>query len=227
MKYILIFLSFLCFISCEHNNIIEPLSCECDYHEVIIGEHNYVITLIGGSGKYSTLGYDQDVLDITIRNNEIIVLGKSLGETVIYIKDNITGKTEEITVRVINEYLSLNAAAPANPPYDIGTKLFLVNDEINSLFIFDSEYNLLRQGIYNIVISDSNIQLSFNVDGIQCLYDIKGSYDGLLSWLLNKHTSTLTIRSEPPYTLKALNIETGITHYFILSSDRIPLKVIE
>lgn len=227
MKYALIFLSFLCFISCEQNNIIEPISCDSDYYEVIIGEHNYIITITGGSRKFSAKGYDQDILDINIKNNEIIVLGKSLGETAINIIDNITGETETITVRVINEYLSLIAAAPTNPPYNIGTKLFFVNDGINSLFIFDSENNIIQQGTYKILISDSIIQLGLNVDGIQYLYDIKGSHDGLLNWLLNKQTSPLTIRSKAPYTLKLLNLGTGITHYFILSDDRIPLNVIE
>lgn len=226
MKYVLVFLSFLCLISCEQDNIIEPLSCECDYHEVIIGEHNYEITLIGGSGRYSISGYDQDVLDIQNKNNKIIVLGKSLGETVIYIKDDITGKTEEITVRVINEYLSLIAAAPVNPPYNIGTKLFLVNSGINSLFIFDSENNIIQQGTYSIVISNSDLQLICNMGGFQCLYDINGSSDALLRWLLDKHTSTFNVRSDSPYTLKALDIESGIIHYFVLSDERIPLRYI-
>ena len=145
-KLLGIFFLFLCtitLVSCgdDEKQEIYSLSFEKGYYErPLLGAKN--IPVRGGNRDYTVTVQNTDVLSIDIDLSSPIDMGnlvvkpKQKGETTITVKDNVTNETVDLKIKIVNSYLNLKVAHPAQVPYTGGENLFFINN--SSTFLYSS-----------------------------------------------------------------------------------------
>lgn len=137
-KLLGIFFLFLCtitLVSCgdDEKQEIYSLSFEKGYYErPLLGAKN--IPVRGGNRDYTVTVQNTDVLSIDIDLSSPIDMGnlvvkpKQKGETTITVKDNVTNETVDLKIKIVDSYLNLKVAHPAQVPYTGGENLFFINN---------------------------------------------------------------------------------------------------
>ena len=142
-KLLGIFFLFLCtitLVSCgdDEKQEIYSLSFEKGYYErPLLGAKN--IPVRGGNRDYTVTVQNTDVLSIDIDLSSPIDMGnlvvkpKQKGETTITVKDNVTNETVDLKIKIVDSYLNLKVAHPAQVPYTGGENLFFINNAIEPM----------------------------------------------------------------------------------------------
>ena len=148
-KLLGIFFLFLCtitLVSCgdDEKQEIYSLSFEKGYYErPLLGAKN--IPVRGGNRDYTVTVQNTDVLSIDIDLSSPIGMGnlvvkpKQKGETTVTVKDNVTNETVNLKIKIVDSYLNLKVAHPAQVPYSGGENLFFINNSDRYLYLFDEK----------------------------------------------------------------------------------------
>ena len=144
-----IFFLFLCtitLVSCgdDEKQEIYSLSFEKGYYErPLLGAKN--IPVRGGNRDYTVTVQNTDVLSINIDLSSPIGMGnlvvkpKQKGETTVTVKDNVTNETVNLKIKIVDSYLNLKVAHPAQVPYSGGENLFFINNSDRDFYLFDEK----------------------------------------------------------------------------------------
>ncbi len=75
-------------------------------------------------------------LSSPIGMGNLVVKPKQKGETTVTVKDNVTNETVNLKIKIVDRYLTLKVAHPAQVPYSGGENLFFINNSDRDFFIF-------------------------------------------------------------------------------------------
>ena len=186
-KLLGIFFLFLCtitLVSCgdDEKQEIYSLSFEKGYYErPLLGAKN--IPVRGGNRDYTVTVQNTDVLSIDIDLSSPIDMGnlvvkpKQKGETTITVKDNVTNETVDLKIKIVDSYLNLKVAHPAQVPYTGGENLFFINNSDRDFYLFDEKMEKKEcTGNYQFLIKNSTCYMILNFDAMGD--DIKKASEG-------------------------------------------------
>lgn len=234
----------------DDNTTHAPLTFEQMYYEkpLMMSEPMRRIAFTGGSGDFSLLVSDPNVLDAEIGNGTIVLTAKEKGRTNIVVRDNVDDRSVTIQVKVVDTYLCFQVGNPlpeGKPDYSSGDYLFLVNDSERSIYWFDESFNLksVDHG-YSFSYSKEEHRFYFSLPlaGNMFTYDITSTESTFLVQVLPRYlgfswdgldvqsrATNREITSEAvPILLKAVDLATGDECKFIVrASIEMPYGILD
>ena len=73
---------------------------------------------------------------------------KHKGDTTITVKDNVTNETVDLKIKIVDSYLNLKVAHPAQVPYTGGENLFFINNSDRDFYLFDEKMEIIGLSPY-------------------------------------------------------------------------------
>ena len=251
-KLLGIFFLFLCtitLVSCgdDEKQEIYSLSFEKGYYErPLLGAKN--IPVRGGNRDYTVTVQNTDVLSIDIDLSSPIDMGnlvvkpKQKGETTITVKDNVTNETVGLKIKIVDSYLNLKVAHPAQVPYTGGENLFFINNSDRDFYLFDEKMEKKEcTGNYQFLIKNSTCYMILNFDKElndkrTYEYNISNTSERMftlieillgIDWNMKADLINRSTRSASPVTMNAVDTETNIIQYFVAGSNDIPENILD
>ena len=227
-KLLGIFFLFLCtitLVSCgdDEKQEIYSLSFEKGYYErPLLGAKN--IPVRGGNRDY------------------LVVKPKQKGETTITVKDNVTNETVDLKIKIVDSYLNLKVAHPAQVPYTGGENLFFINNSDRDFYLFDEKMEKKEcTGNYQFLIKNSTCYMILNFDKElndkrTYEYNISNTSERMftlieillgIDWNMKADLINRSTRSASPVTMNAVDTETNIIQYFVAGSNDIPENILD
>lgn len=247
-----IFFLFLCtitLVSCgdDEKQEIYSLSFEKGYYErPLLGAKN--IPVRGGNRDYTVTVQNTDVLSINIDLSSPIGMGnlvvkpKQKGETTVTVKDNVTNETVNLKIKIVDSYLNLKVAHPAQVPYTGGENLFFINNSDRDFYLFDEKMEKKEcTGNYQFLIKNSTCYMILNFDKelndkSTYEYNISNTSERMFTlieillgvdWNMKADLINRSTRSASPVIMNAVDTETNLTQYFVAGSNDIPENILD
>lgn len=227
----------LFFVSCDKNdNTISEVEIE-SYIECPIGK-KYQVT-VEGSGDYAVSIENSSILDINYANKNVLEINpKKKGTTQITIHDEVTNKIVKSTIKITDGYCTFQVGNPLRYPFTKNVYLYLVYNDTNDLYMFDSDSKFIVKGTYLLESSNAGCYLSFSFNNAynsinSLLLNLDDNDPNKLIFLdkaINNHVFaefSYRGRSSAPLVLNAKNNETGLEYYLIWKNDKIPYHILD
>ena len=122
---------------------IYPLLFEKGYYEIPFPGTTR-IGIQGGNREYAISVENSNILEVSvdlsspIGNGTLVVTPKSKGETTVTIKDNVTGETVNLKLKVVDCYLCYFINESNHPALSKGTVIYFVHNENKDCYFFRS-----------------------------------------------------------------------------------------
>lgn len=228
-----------------------PLSFERTYYEkpLMINETIRKIPFTGGSGDFSLLVSNEEVLDAEMGNGYVYITPKEKGRTNIEVRDNVDDRNVTLQVKIVAPYICLQVENPLpDGKLEDGTRenlfLFLVNDSERSVYCFDESFNLesVDHGYsFSYLKEAQRFYFSLPLAGNMFTYDITTNQWSFLlqvlprdlgvSWdgldFQSRATNQKIVSDAGPILLMAVDLATGDKYYFIVRSMEMPYGILE
>ena len=173
-RYLLILLIIV--VSCDKRNDDHTASrfhIDKNYYE-IIQWRDQTINITSGSGDLQISTPNADKIQLSYEkgstesgiNGKIDIKGIKRGEAQVQLVDRVTKESVQLNLKIVPPYIELIAEDSTDPVLNIGTDLFLINDEGHSFYIFSynhpiAKYNIppCYSGYYQFVKEEDNVIL--------------------------------------------------------------------
>lgn len=190
---------------------LTPFKLDKQSYEVMLKGYKH-IAIVNGSGELGIEVAEPAILDAKYSRNPeedfgiLRIDGKEKGETTLTVTDLVTKETETVAIKVTDIYLAYEIRESNHPALDVGTVVYLVNNERKDCYFFryeDREHTvptlLSAKGIYRFSVRlEQGVEGERNVPYMTLIYpsDEKGHF-----------TDAAIAPIEHPFRMK---LETGV-----------------
>lgn len=232
----------ICIVGCNDDKGRDP-----DFHELTFERSDYksrlnlrqFIMVRSGNRDYSIDVANDELLDASIDLSSgcgnIQITGKMKGKTTLTITDNKSGDKVDLNIEIVDCYLGfLVAKQTAHPRFKDGDRMFLVNDNTRTLYLYDKNGKCQAEGVYEFTTKENSpyLILKFNheIEGQkEYRFNILESSSGLFSLhkrYLNVDINTFSatpLESTIPVTYMCIQeVDTNKLVYLVLDTRMMP-----
>lgn len=244
-KILLLSLLAICLAGCndEKEEKIYPLTFERTNYEARINSGKYIMVR-SGNKDYSLAVANPELLDasVSLSGNtgfgDLLITGKQKGETTLTVTDNINKEKVDLTIRIVDSYIGFRAVNTNHPRFKTDNRLFLVNDNAQTFYLYDADMKNQTKGTYQLSAIDNTPYLTLyfeeEIEGKrEYRFDMRQSSPEIYA-ILRKYLDIDPKTSVPgrrsvikPVLLCLQEVVTDFQANFIYIQDEIPYGILK